>query len=116
MCPTHIVLCFCFVFIRLVCPMLPVSLDYSFLIAHSVFSQGYLNISVFCFITCGHVRDHKTSLTSPLFIVVSVPTQDGERSYIMVAILPLFLRVSDSVIVVLHFMKMIYFCVIIYPY
>ena len=29
-CPTHIVLCFCFVFLRLVYPMLPVSLDYLF--------------------------------------------------------------------------------------
>ena len=26
-CPTHIVLCFCFVFVRLVCHMLPVSLE-----------------------------------------------------------------------------------------
>ena len=32
-CPTHIVLCFCFVFLRLVYPMLPVSLDCHFLIA-----------------------------------------------------------------------------------
>jgi len=31
--PTHIVLCFCFVFLRLVYPMLPVSLDCPFLIA-----------------------------------------------------------------------------------
>jgi hypothetical protein len=88
-----------------------------FLIAHSVFSKVYLNISVFCFIICGHVGDHKTSLTSPFFIiVVSVPTQDDERSYIMVTILPLFLRVSDSIVVVFHLMKMISFCVIIYPY
>ena len=32
-CPTHIVLCFCFVFLRLVYPMLPVSLDCPFLIS-----------------------------------------------------------------------------------
>ena len=29
-CPTHIVLCFWFVFLRLVYPMLPISLDCSF--------------------------------------------------------------------------------------
>jgi hypothetical protein len=38
-CPTHIVLCFGFVCLRLVYPMLPVSLDYPFLIAPSVFSS-----------------------------------------------------------------------------
>jgi hypothetical protein len=38
----HIVLCFCFVFLCLVCPMLPVSLDCSFLITPSVFSNVYL--------------------------------------------------------------------------
>ena len=42
-CPTHIVLCFCFVFLRLVYSMLPVSLDYPFLIAQTVFSNVYLN-------------------------------------------------------------------------
>ena len=36
----HIV-CFCFVFLRLVYPMLPVSLDCPFLIAPSVFSGVY---------------------------------------------------------------------------
>jgi hypothetical protein len=45
-CPAHIVLCFCFVFLRLVCPMLPVSLDYPFLIATSVFSKVYLNKTI----------------------------------------------------------------------
>ena len=30
LCPTHIVLCVCLVCLRLVYPMLPVSLDYSF--------------------------------------------------------------------------------------
>jgi len=35
------VLCFCFVFLCLVFPMLPVSLDGPFLIAHSVFSNVY---------------------------------------------------------------------------
>jgi hypothetical protein len=29
-CPTHIVLCFCFVFLRLVYPMLPFSLNCPF--------------------------------------------------------------------------------------
>jgi hypothetical protein len=41
-CPPHIVLCFCFVFLRLVYPMLSVSLDCPFLIASSVFSYVYL--------------------------------------------------------------------------
>ena len=41
-CRTHIVLCFCFVFLRLVYHMLPVSLDCSFLIAHSVFFNVYI--------------------------------------------------------------------------
>jgi hypothetical protein len=40
--PTHIVLCFCFVRLRLVYPMLPVSLDCPFLIASSVFYNVYL--------------------------------------------------------------------------
>jgi hypothetical protein len=43
-CPTHIVLCVCFVFLRLVYPMLPVSLDCPFLIAPSVFSNVYFQI------------------------------------------------------------------------
>jgi hypothetical protein len=38
---THIVLCFCFVSLRLVYHMLPVSLECSFLIASSVFSIVY---------------------------------------------------------------------------
>ena len=41
-CPTHIVLCFCFVFLRLLYPMFPVSLDCPFVIATSVFSNVYL--------------------------------------------------------------------------
>ena len=40
-CPTHVVLCFCFV-----CPMLPVSLDCPFLIAPSVFSNIYFRIHI----------------------------------------------------------------------
>ena len=39
----HILWCFCFVFLRLVCPSLPVSLDCQFLIAPSVFSNIYLH-------------------------------------------------------------------------
>jgi hypothetical protein len=38
----HIVLSFCFDFLRLVYPMLPVSLDFPFLIAPSVLSNVYL--------------------------------------------------------------------------
>jgi len=40
-CPTRIVLCFRFVYFRLVYPMLPVSLDCSFLIAPTIFSNVY---------------------------------------------------------------------------
>jgi len=40
--PTHIVLCFCFVFICFVYPMFPVSLDCPCLINPSVFSNAYL--------------------------------------------------------------------------
>ena len=36
-CPTHIVLCFCFGCLCLVYPVLPISLDCSFLIAPSVY-------------------------------------------------------------------------------
>ena len=42
-CLTHIALCFCFVFLRLVYPMLPVSLDCPFFIAPSIFSNVYFN-------------------------------------------------------------------------
>ena len=48
-CPTHIVLCFCFVCFRLVYPMLPVSPDCPFLIVPSVFSNVYFNeLNPFC--------------------------------------------------------------------
>ena len=40
-CPTHIVLRFCFVFLRLVCSLLPVSLNCPFLIGPSLFSNVY---------------------------------------------------------------------------
>jgi hypothetical protein len=43
-CPTHIVLCYCFVFLRLLYPVLPVSLDCPFLIAPSVFSNVHFHI------------------------------------------------------------------------
>jgi hypothetical protein len=39
--PTYIVLYFCFVFLRLMYPMLPVSLDCPFLIGPSVLSNVY---------------------------------------------------------------------------
>jgi hypothetical protein len=41
-CLTHIVLCFYFICLRVVYPMLPVSLDCSFLIVSSVFSNVYI--------------------------------------------------------------------------
>jgi hypothetical protein len=57
----HILCCFCFVFLRLVYPMFPVSLDLSFLIAPSMFSDVCLfgNQSI-------HLRTHPygTSLST----------------------------------------------------
>ena len=41
LCLTHIVLCFCFDLLRLVCPVLSVSLDCPYLIGPSVFSNVY---------------------------------------------------------------------------
>jgi hypothetical protein len=46
--PTHIVLCFCFVFHRLEYPMLPVSLDCPFLIDPSEFSNVYYLLTLQC--------------------------------------------------------------------
>ena len=43
-CPVHFVLCFCIDFLRLVYPILPVSLGYTFLIGPSIFSNVYLVI------------------------------------------------------------------------
>ena len=49
---THIVLCFCFVCRRLICPVVPVSLDFPFLIASLILSDVYLHnncmLSVWC--------------------------------------------------------------------
>ena len=39
--PTHVVLCFCFAFLRIMYPMLPVSLDCLFFIIPSVFYNFY---------------------------------------------------------------------------
>jgi membrane-bound metal-dependent hydrolase YbcI (DUF457 family) len=50
---------FCFVFLRLVYPMLPVSLDCPFLIAHSVFSNVYYKRLTFGFykdLSCARLR------------------------------------------------------------
>ena len=41
-CSTHIVLCFCFVFLRFLYSMFPVSLECPFLIAQSIFSNVYV--------------------------------------------------------------------------
>ena len=46
-CPTHIVLDFCFLCLRLVYHMLPVSRDCPLLITPSVFSNVYLVIIIF---------------------------------------------------------------------
>jgi len=61
-CPTQIVLCFCFICLRLVYPMLPVSLDCPFSIAPSVFSNVYLRLSyimkVFMLLWLGRIEDN----------------------------------------------------------
>jgi hypothetical protein len=41
-CPEHILLCFCFVYLRLVYPILSVSLHCPFLMAPSIFSNVYM--------------------------------------------------------------------------
>jgi hypothetical protein len=46
-CPTNIVQCFCFVCLRLVYPILPVSLDCPVFIVPSIFSYGSL-LPLFC--------------------------------------------------------------------
>ena len=49
-CPAHIVLSFGFVFLRLVCPVLPVSLDCPFLnCTFGILSNVYINIRRFSF-------------------------------------------------------------------
>jgi hypothetical protein len=67
--PTHIVLCFCFVVLRVVCPMLPVSLDCPFLIVHSVFSNVYLIYLPFS-ASCWHKSVQ--SLSVIFFVIMSV--------------------------------------------
>ena len=47
LCPVHIVLCFCFVFLRLVIHMLPVSLDCPSLSAPSLPFNVYFNCKIF---------------------------------------------------------------------
>jgi hypothetical protein len=49
-------LCFCFVFLCLVYPMLPVSLDRPFLIAPSVFCNVYFLCLRFKFEYCVHIN------------------------------------------------------------
>jgi hypothetical protein len=74
-CPTHIVLCLCFVFLRLMYSMLPVFLDCPFLIAPLVFSHVYL--------------------IPPHFIEVAVPSQESERSCIYMLVVSLWLCFYD---------------------
>ena len=58
----HNGMCFCFVFLRLVYPMLPLSLDCQFLIAHSVFSNFYLASEPWLLCSSMAKRnDHKTN-------------------------------------------------------
>ena len=98
-CPTHIMLCFYFVVLRLVYPILPVSLYFHYLIAPSVFSNVYL--------------------TPQLLIKVLVPSEEQSCMCVLgISILSLFttflLRFwicSDSVVFfVFHF---ILYCITI---
>ena len=65
LCPTHIVLCICFVCFRLVYPMLPVSRDCPFLIATSVFtnvlfkSYVYPKACINCYLSISTGLDNK---------------------------------------------------------
>ena len=59
-CPTYIVLCFCFVFLRLGVPMLPVSLDGSFLFAPSVFSNVLFQQILNYVVTTRHIHGENT--------------------------------------------------------
>ena len=58
-CPTYIVLCFCFVFLRLGVPMLPVSLDGSFFFAPSVFSNVLFQQILNYVVTTRHIHGGK---------------------------------------------------------
>ena len=58
--PTRIVLCFCFVFLRLVHPMLPVSLDCPILIVPSVFSNVYFYSLHDCVDRLGNTKNIET--------------------------------------------------------
>ena len=108
-CQAHIVLWFCFVFLRLVYPVLPVSLDCPYLIVPSVFSKVYS--------LRRDVLAHKTSLTPPLLIEMLVPIQESERwsciCALWVSILPLsMILILDVGIVPIVW----YFCFVFHFY
>ena len=69
-CPTHIVLCFCFACLRLVYPMLPVSLDCPFFFVPSVFSNVYLQLLKGCQTLKPHIHpgSHENQLFRRIFI------------------------------------------------
>jgi hypothetical protein len=73
-CPKHIVLCFCFVFLRLVCPMLPISLDYPLLIASSVLSNVYslMKPSLFSVDIYMYLRHRYTEDTCQRFLLKKI--------------------------------------------
>ena len=75
-CLAHIVLYFCCFSLRLMYPMLPVSLDCPLLIASSVFSNVHLSVMV--------VWAHKANLTPPHLTKVPVLSLESERSCIYV--------------------------------
>ena len=105
-CPTHIVLCFCFACLRLVYPMLPISLDCPFFIVPSVFSNVYLQLPKGCQTLKPHIHpgSHENQLFRPIFIntsgvmvsvfalvpkiVSSSPGRINQRLYKIVFIVP----------------------------
>ena len=70
-CPTHIVLCFYFVCLRLVYPMLPVFLDCPFLIALSVFSNVYLAYTDILFYIFFKNLIYLFTVNEPVYIIFS---------------------------------------------
>ena len=80
-CPTHVVLCFCFVFLRLVYPMLPVSLGcvvFLFCFSSSCvpYVASYSELSFF-------LLPHRYSLTFIYRISYNFATMEIKRIYLL---------------------------------
>ena len=73
-CPTHIALCFCFVLLRIVYPMMPVSLDCPLLIAPSVLSNVYSCTVFFRFFLCWTFHIISLTVLFKIFCLVDIPS------------------------------------------